>query len=327
MQRREFITLFGGAAAGWPLAARAQQPAMPVIGYLNAGAKDLTNFLFAAFHQGLSETGFVEGRNVAIEYRWAEGHYDRLPALAADLVRARVAVIAATGSPAAGLAAKTATTSIPIVFSSGSDPVKLGLVNSLSRPDGNLTGVNLYSAELITKQLDLLHELLPQAGNVAVLLNPAAPYAILEAEDARAAVRAHGQKLEIMQASTQRDIDASFAAIVQKRIDAVLIATDRLFAQNSDQIVTLSARYAVPVMHYLREYVAAGGLISYGTSFTEGYRQVGVYTGRILKGAKPGDLPVVQPTKFDLVINLKTAKALGLTVPPQLLGRADEIIE
>jgi putative ABC transport system substrate-binding protein len=326
MRRRKFITLLGGAAA-WPLAARAQQPAMPVIGYLNAGTPAPTGFPVAAFRQGLSEAGFVEGRNVAIEYRWAEGHYDRLPALAADLVRSRVAVIAATGSPAAGLAAKTATTSIPIVFSSGSNPVKLGLVSSLSRPDGNLTGVNLYSAELITKQLDLLHELLPQAGNVAVLVNPAAPYVVLEAEDARAAVRAHGQKLEIMQASTQRDIDASFAAIAQKRIDAVLIATDLLFTQNSDQIVALAARHAVPVMHYLREYAAAGGLISYGTSFSEGYRQVGVYTGRILKGAKPGDLPVVQPTKFDLVINLKTAKALGLTVPPQLLGRADEIIE
>jgi putative ABC transport system substrate-binding protein len=218
--------------------------------------------------------------------------------LAADLVRARVAVIAATGSPAAGLAAKAATTSIPIVFSSGSDPVKLGLVSSLSRPDGNLTGVNLYSGELITKQLDLLHEFLPQAGKIAVLVNPAAPYAILQTEDARAAVRAHGQQLEITQAFTQRDIDASFAAIVQKRIDAVLIATDGLFAQNSDRIVTLSARHAVPVMHYLREYAVAGGLMSYGPSFSEGYRQVGVYTGRILKGAKPGDLPVMQPTSL-----------------------------
>ena len=216
MRRREFIALLGGAAAAWPLVARAQQPAMPTVGYLNAGEKDLTSFRFTAFRQGLNETGFVEGRNVVIEYRWAEGHYDQLPALAADLVRSQVAVIVATGSPAAGLAAKAATTSVPIVFSSGSDPVKLGLVSSLSRPDGNLTGVNLYSAELITKQLDLLHELLPHAGNVAVLVNPAAPYAILEAEDARAAVRAHGQQLEIMQVSTQRDIDASFVAIVQK---------------------------------------------------------------------------------------------------------------
>ena len=264
---------------------------------------------------------------MAIEYRWADGHYDRLPALAAELVRSRVAVIVATGSPAAGLAAKTATTSIPVVFSSGSNPVKMGLVNSLSRPDGNLTGVNLYSAELVTKQLDLLHEMLPQAGNVAVLVNPAAPYVVQEAEDARAAAHAHGQQLEIMQASTQRDIDATFAAVAQKRNDAVLIATDRLFAENSDQILVLAARHAIPVMHYLREYAAAGGLLSYGTSFTDGYRQVGVYTGRILKGAKPGDLPVVQPTKFDLVINLKTAKTLGVTIPPMLLARADEVIE
>jgi putative ABC transport system substrate-binding protein len=327
MNRREFITLIGSAAAAWPLVARAQQPAMPAVGYLNAGEKDLTSFRFTAFRQGLNETGFVEGRNVVVEYRWAEGHYDRLPALAADLVRSQVAVIVATGSPAAGLAAKAATTSVPVVFSSGSDPVKLGLVSSLSRPDGNLTGVNLYSAELITKQLDLLHELLPHAGNVAVLVNPAAPYAILEAEDARAAVRAHGQQLEIMQVSTQLDIDASFAAIVQKRIDVVLIATDRLFVENVDQIVALAARHAVPVMHYLHEYVAAGGLMSYGTSYSESYRQVGVYTGRILKGAKPGDLPVVQPNKFDLAINLKTAKALGLTVSSQLLARADEVIE
>ncbi|HZL62064.1 MAG TPA: ABC transporter substrate-binding protein [Pseudolabrys sp.] len=326
MKRRDFITLLGAAAA-WPFAARAQQPALPVIGYLNAGTPAPTGFPVAAFRRGLSEAGFDEGRNVAIEYRWAEGHYDRLPALAADLVRRRVAVIAATGSPAAGSATKAATTSIPIVFSSGSDPVKLGLVSSLSRPEGNLTGVNLYSAELITKQLDLLHELLPQAGNVAVLVNPAAPYVVQEAEDARAAVRAHGQQLEIMQASTPRDIDASFAAIAQQKINAVLIATDLLFTQNSDRIVALAARHAVPVMHYLREYAAAGGLMSYGTSFSEGYRQVGVYTGRILKGAKPGDLPVVQPTKFDLVINLKTAKTLGLTIPPMLLARADEVIE
>jgi putative ABC transport system substrate-binding protein len=320
LRRRQFITLVGGTAVAWPLVARAQEPATPTVGYLNAGEKDLTSFHFTAFRQGLNETGFGEGRNVVIEYRWAEGHYDRLPALAADLVRGQVAVIVATGSPAAGLAAKAATTSVPIVFSSGSDPVKLGLVNRLSRPDGNLTGVNLYSAELITKQLDLLHELLPHAGNVAVLVNPAAPYAILEAEDARAAVRAHGQQLEIMQVSTQLDIDASFAAIVQKRIDVVLIATDRLFVENVDQIVAL-ARHAVPVMHYLHKYVAAGGLMSYGTSYSESYRQVGVYTGRILKGAKPGDLPVVQPNKFDLAINLKAAKALGLTLPPQLLAR------
>jgi putative ABC transport system substrate-binding protein len=327
MRRREFITLLGGAAVGWPRVARAQQAAVPVVGYLNAGAPAPSAYLVAAFRQGLNETGFVEGRNVAIEYRWAEGLNDRLPVLAAELVGRHVAVLVATGGPAVGLAAKTATTLIPIVFTSASNPVKMGLVSSLSRPNGNLTGVNLYSAELITKQLDLLHELLPQAGNVAVLVNPAAPYAILEAEDAHAAVRARGQQLEIMRASTQRDIDASFAAIALQRIDAVLIATDVLFTQNRDQLVALAARHAIPVMHYLREYAAAGGLISYGTSFSEGYRQVGVYTGRILKGAKPGDLPVVQPTKFDLVINLKTAKTLGLTVPPMLLARADEVIE
>ena len=267
MNRREFITLIGSAAAAWPLVARAQQPAMPAVGYLNAGEKDLTSFRFTAFRQGLNETGFVEGRNVVIEYRWAEGHYDRLPALAADLVRSQVAVIVATGSPAAGLAAKAATTSVPVVFSSGSDPVKLGLVSSLSRPDGNLTGVNLYSAELITKQLDLLHELLPHAGNVAVLVNPAAPYAILEAEDARAAVRAHGQQLEIMQVSTQAGHRCQLCRDCPKIFDAVLIATDRLFVENFDQIVALAARHAVPVMHYLREYVAAGGLMSYGTSY------------------------------------------------------------
>ena len=328
MRRRDFITLLGGSAVAWPLAARAQQPAMPVIGFLNSGTREGFAHLLAAFHQSLNQAGFVEGRNVAIEYRWAEGQYDRLPALAADLVRRRVAVIAVPGSPPGALAAKAATSTLPIVFSVGEDPVKLGLVSSLGRPEGNATGINFFTGELAAKRLALLHELVPGAARLAVLVNPSDPIrteAVLR--EVQAAVEALGLQIQVFNARTSREIDAVFAMLAHERVDAVFVGPDPFFNTRRVQLANLAARYLMPATYAVREYADAGGLMSYGTSLADMFRQVGAYTARILKGAKPSDLPVVQSTKFEFVINLQTARLLGIDVPATLLARADEVIE
>jgi putative ABC transport system substrate-binding protein len=326
IRRRELIAALGSAAVSWPLAARAQQPAMPVIGFLNSASPVTSANVVSGFRRGLAEAGYVEHRNVGIEYRWAEGQAGRLPALANELVRARVAVICA-GSPPAALAAKAATTTIPIVFTSGDDPVKLGLVMSFSRPGGNLTGVALLIDLLGAKRLGLLREIVPAATLIAVLLNPNWPTFDTQLDDVQEAARALGQPIHVLRANTEREIDAAFDMAKELRASAMMIGPSTFFTVRRDQIVGLAARDALPTIYFRREFMAAGGLMSYETDFPDAYRQAGVYSGKILGGARPANLPVVQSAKFELVISLKVAKTLGITFPPGILAIADEVIE
>jgi putative ABC transport system substrate-binding protein len=327
MRRRDFITILGGTAATWPLASRAQQSALPMIGFLGPGSAQSDTFRTTAFRQGLSEAGFVEGQNLTIEYRWGEGHYDRLPTLATDLVHRQVAVIVASSTPAT-VAAKAATTTIPIVFETASDPVKLGLIASLNRPGGNITGIVQLSEEVLPKRLELLHELLPAARIFAFLVNPADPVlAEPQARQARSVANTLGLELHVLNASSEHDFDAVLTKLIELRAGGLVIGGDALFTTHSKQLAALVASHAVPAVYQHRDFAAAGGLMSYGSSITDTHRLVGIYTGRILKGEKPADLPVQQSTKVELFLNLKAAKALGISIPIPLLGRADEVIE
>ena len=327
MKRRAFITALGGAAVMWPLAARAQQPAVPVIGWLSGRSPEDSAHLLAAFRQGLREAGFVEGQDVAVEYRWARGQYDRLPALASDLVSRGVAVLLGIGGDVSALAAKQATTTIPIVFGMGGDPIKAGLVDSFNRPGGNATGYTLLTNEMEPKRVGLLHELAPGISLIGALLNPSFPPAARQLQDIEGAVRAIGQSLVVAKASNDAELDAAFTSLVQQRVGAVLVAADPYFDTRRDRIIAFAAQNRLPAMYQFREFAVAGGLVSYGPNITDAYRQAGIYTGRLLRGAKPADLPVLQPTKFELVINLKTANALGLAVPNAMQLLADEVIE
>jgi putative ABC transport system substrate-binding protein len=327
MRRRQFVSLSAIATAAWSPAALAQQSAMPVIGFLSSRSPGESASNVDAFHQGLKQTGYVDGENASIEYRWAEGQYDRLPALAAELVRRQVAAIVATGGNAPALAAKAATEKIPIVLISGSDPVRAGLVASLNRPGGNVTGVTFIATALLAKRLELLHQLVPKATRASVLVNPSYPDSDLQQQELREAAEAMKQQVHVVTASTVGDIDAAFATFVQQRPDALLVANDPFFDSRRAQIVALAERHTLPAIYPDRAYVAEGGLVSYGSSLGDSYRRAGIYTGRILKGAKAADLPVEQPTTIELIINRKTARALGLAIPPSILARADEVIE
>jgi ABC-type uncharacterized transport system substrate-binding protein len=327
IRRREFISILGGAAAAWPVAARAQQGLMPVIGFLHPGSSGEMDFLVAAFREGLKEATYIEGKNVRVEYRWARGHYDQLQSLATDLVNRHVAAIAATGGTISAQAAKAATSTIPIVFNVGDDPIRSGLVASFNRPGGNITGVNTLSPALETKRLGLLRELVPQTAIVAVLLNAANPDVSPQRQEINAAGTALAQKLSFFYASNESELDAAFGALVRHRADALLVGNDVFFTSQRKQIAALAAHHAVPAIYAFRQFAESGGLMSYSTNLIQVYRQVGVYVGRVLKGENPANLPVVQPTKFEFVINLQTARALGLDVPPTLLARADEVIE
>ena len=324
IKRRKFLATLGGAAA-WPLVARAQQSAMPVIGYLHSASPEPYSSMMAAFRHGLAEAGYVDGQNVTIDYRWAEGQFDHLPALAAELVAHRPAVLVAAGGDVSAVAAKAATTTVPIVFTIGADPVKSGLVASLNRPSGNLTGVTFFTITLGPKRLEMLRELQPKAGKIAMLVNPKSLNP--DAKEVQEAARALGQSVHVLDAASEGELDTAFRSLAQERDDALIVVSNPLFTSRREQIVTLANYQRIPAIYPLREYVTSGGLVSYGASIKDAYRQSGVYAGRLLKGATPADLPVMQPTKFELVINLKTAKALGIAVPPTLLARADEVIE
>ena len=327
MRRRSFIIFIGAETVCWPLAALAQSSSIPVVGLLGSTSFDELSQRSAPLRQSLNELGYVEGRNIAFEYRWAEGHYDRLPSLAAELVGDRVAVIVAGGPPASALAAKAATTTVPIVFMTGGDPVAHGLVASLNQPGGNITGVSLFNLALVPKQLELVKELLPEATVVAALVNPANPNTETERSELLSAAPAVRLELHVLRAGTELDFNPAFARAVERRASAIIVSYDAFFLSRRQQLVTLAARHSLPAIYHWREFAEAGGLVTYGTSVADAYRQVGVYVGKILRGAKPADLPVEQPTKFELVISLKTAKTLGLTIPPSVLARADEVIE
>jgi putative ABC transport system substrate-binding protein len=325
IRRRDFIGALGGAAA-WPLAAHAQQPAMPIIGFLNSGSADPFGARVRAFHHGLNQTGYIESRNAVIEFRWAEGNYDRLPEMAADLVGRQVAVIAASATPAA-IAAKAATSTIPIVFSIGGDPVRFGLVASFARPNGNATGIHFFTNDVTQKRFRLIHELMPKGAMIGLLVHPESPNTEVDTKDAQAAAEELGHKLVIVNASTGPEIDAAFAQLVQLQVGGLVVQAEALFTMRRGQIATLAARHAIPAISADREFVMVGGLMSYASNLVDAYREMGTYAGRILKGAKPADLPVIQPAKLDFVINLTTAKAIGLTIPPGVLAIADEVVE
>jgi putative tryptophan/tyrosine transport system substrate-binding protein len=327
IRRREFMSLLGGAVVAWPLVARAQQAAMPVIGFLSSRSPGESSGVVAAFRRGLGEAGFVEGQNTVIAFRWAEGHYDRLPALAADLIGLRVAVLVAAGGTPALVTAKAATTTIPIVFTAVNDPVQLGFVASFNRPGGNVTGISLFNNALLAKRIGLLHELVPTATVMAMLVNPNSPMVEDDMKSYQATAQSLGVSLHVLNASAERELDAAFAALTRLRVGALVVQGEPFFDSRRDHIIELAARQAIPAIYAWREYIVAGGLMSYGTNITDNYRQAGGYVGRILKGERPPELPIVRPTKFDLVINLKTTKALGLQIPDKLLALADEVIE